>query len=217
MTCILKTTLSAAVLVALVSSPALAADYPTDFNAIDTDNNGQVTFAEYSSAVKANGVSTTQAAQQFTRMSAGDATITEDEFNIGLAFQDQLYALQAVTGGQTISFVASEAPLLEPQIHEVQDSPVADSEPIIAPAPVETAPSENIEITLEPETKVITEPVPEIIAPTTTSTSPEIILETQEPELPTIELPKDEMLETDLTEPETTDILEEEPAPQPEG
>ena len=221
MTRSIKTTLSAAILAAtLISAPALAGTYPTDFTALDADKNGQVTFAEYSAVVKTSGMTTTAAAQQFTRISAGDAVITEDELSLALAFEDQPYALQAVTGGQTdispdISYVS--APEFTPQVSEVQGSPVADAEPIIVetPAPeVTQTPAEGTLIMPEPEINVVTEPVTEGLEPITASTVPEATPDVSPIDLPEVEIgaPEPDLLETT----ESSDILEE-LEPEPEG
>ncbi len=205
MTRYIKTTLSAAILAAvLASTSAQAGTYPTDFTALDADKNGQVTFAEYSAVVKASGMTTTAAAQQFTRISAGDAVITEDELSLALAFEDQPYALQAVTGGQTdispdISYVS--APEFTPQVSEVQDSPVADAEPVGVETPAPETAIDGTAIMPEPEINVVTEPVTEGLEPITASTVPEAA-----PDISPIELP----------EAESGDILEE-PEPIPEG
>jgi hypothetical protein len=202
-----KTTLSAAILAAtLISVPALAGSYPTDFAALDADKNGQVTFAEYSAVVKTSGMTTTAAAQQFTRISAGDAVITEDELNLALAFEGQPYALQAVTGGQPdISYVS--APEFTPQVSEVQDSPVAVSEPIIIETPAPKTAMDGTVIMPEPEINVVTEPVTEGLEPITASTVPEAA-----PDVSPIDLPEAEVPEAQ----DSGDILEE-LEPEPEG
>ncbi len=217
MTRYIKTTLSAAILAAtLISAPALAGPYPTDFTALDADKNGQVTFAEYSAVVKTSGMTTTAAAQQFTRISAGDAVITEDELSLALAFEDQPYALQAVTGGQTdtspdISYVS--APEFTPQVSEVQDSPVADSEPVVVETPVPQT-LDDAAIMPEPEINIVTEPVTEGLEPITASTVPEVTPDVSPSDLPEVEIgaPEPDLPETT----ESGDILEEF-EPEPEG
>jgi len=130
MTRYVKTTLTAvAATLALTATSAFAENYPSDFTALDADKNGQVTFAEFSAVVKNNGLTTTAAAQQFTRISAGDAIITEEELSLALAFQDQPYALQNINNDANVSFV-SAAPAFEPPVSEVQDSPVMDVRPL---------------------------------------------------------------------------------------
>lgn len=195
---------TAAAVLTLTATSAWAQTYPSDFAALDADNNGQVTFAEYSAVVKTSGTTTTAAAQQFTRISAGDAVITEDELNLALAFQDQPYALQNINNEANVSFV-SAAPEFEPPVTEVQDSPVTDSEPII----MEEAPVEVITDTPAPQVDIIRDPVPELKAPTVTTTEPEIIMEEVTPEMP----------DADITAPEEARdiLLEEEVEPQPEG
>ena len=218
MTRYIKTTLSAAILAAvLASTSALAGTYPTDFTALDADKNGQVTFAEYSAVVKASGMTTTAAAQQFTRISAGDAVITEDELSLALAFEDQPYALQAVTGGQTdispdISYVS--APEFTPQVSEVQDSPVADAEPVGVETPAPETAIDGTAIMPEPEINVVTEPVTEGLEPITASTVPEAA-----PDISPIELPEVEigLPEPDVPEAQDSGDILEEFEPEPEG
>lgn len=191
MTRYVKTTLTAAIAaLALTAASAIAQSYPSDFAALDADNNGQVSFAEYSAVTKASGLTTTAAAQQFTRISAGDAIITEDEFNLALAFQDQPYALQNFNNETSVSFVA--APDFEPPVNEVQDAPVMDTDPI----ETEEAPA--------PEVEIIREAVPKPVEPTIAVTEPEVMEEA----------PDSEMAEPE----ETGDVLmEEEAEPLPEG
>lgn len=206
MTYRLKTTLIAAsAALTLSATSAIAQSFPSDYTALDADKNGQVTFAEYSAVVKTSGLTTTAAAQQFTRISAGDAIITEDELNLALAFQDQPYALQNVNSGADISY-ASTAPEFEPPVSEVQDSPIMDAKPIV----VEEAPADITIETPAPEIETPREPVPEMTEPTTAATQPKLILkEAAEPELPDAEIAAPE---------EAGDVLlEDELEPAPEG
>jgi len=214
MTRYIKTTFSAVILAAgLAGIPALAGPYPTDFSALDADKNGQVTFAEYAATAKTTGLTTTAAAQQFTRISAGDAIITEGELSLALAFEDQPYALQSITGGQSdISFVS--APEFEPQVSEVQNSPIADSEPVIVETPAPEAPIEGTVIMPEPEINIVTEPVPEGLEPTTASTSPEVTTDMEPIELPEAETG---VPEPDIPEMEHSGDILEELEPEPEG
>jgi len=210
MTRYIKTTLTAAAtIVALTATSAIAQTYPSDFAGLDADKNGQVTFAEYSKVVKTSGMTTTAAAQQFTRISPGDAIITEEELSLALAFQDQPYALQNINNDANISLV-STAPAFEPPVSEVQEAPVADAEPII----IEEAPAETVLETPAPEVEIIREPVPEVTEPTEAVTEPDVTLDTMEPEITEVEAP-----ETEMTEPEETGdiLLEEELEPEPEG
>lgn len=59
----------------LLAAPAFAQSFET----LDTNADGQVTFDEYRVHASAEGKTATLAAQEFTRMSAGDAIITADE------------------------------------------------------------------------------------------------------------------------------------------
>ncbi len=222
MTRSIKTTLSAAILAsACITAAALAGPYPTDFTALDADKNGQVTFAEYAAVVKTSGMTTTAAAQQFTRISAGDAVITEDELSLALAFEDQPYALQAVTGGQTdispdispdISYVS--APEFTPQVSEVQDSPVAASEPIIIETPAPETAIDGTVIMPEPEINVVTEPVTQGLEPTTASTLPETAPDVSPIDLPEVEIG---LPEPDVPEAQDSGDILEELEPEPEG
>ena len=77
---------------ALFATPALAGDsykmqshsnmdsMSTSFSHYDTDNDGQVTFTEFSKHAKAMNMSTTKAAQLFTKMSGGSPTLMESNF-----------------------------------------------------------------------------------------------------------------------------------------
>ena len=77
---------------ALFATPALAGDsykmqshsnmdsMSTSFSHYDTDNDGQVTFTEFSKHAKAMNMSTTKAAQLFTKMSGGSPTLTQSTF-----------------------------------------------------------------------------------------------------------------------------------------
>ncbi len=207
-----KTTLiTASAVMALAATSAMAQMYPTDFAALDADKNGQVSFAEYSKVVKTSGLTTTAAAQQFTRISAGDAVITEEELNLALAFQDQPYALQNLNAGANISY-ANTAPEFEPQVSEIEESPIMDSEPIA----VEQAPAESVPDAPPPEVDIIRDPLPELTEPTLSSTPSQIITQ---PEAPNPERPELELAEPEMPAPEDAGdiLLEEASEPQPEG
>lgn len=208
----LKTTLiTAPAVMALSAIPAVAQIYPTDFAALDADQNGQVSFAEFSKVVKTSGLTTTAAAQQFTRISAGDAIITEEELNLAIAFQDQPYALQNMNAGASISY-ANTAPEFAPQVNEIEESPIGGSEPIV----VEQAPAESVPDAPSPEVDIIRDPVPELTEPTLSSTPAEVITQ---PEVPTPEMPELELVEPEMPDPEDAGdiLLEEASEPQPEG
>ena len=75
----------------LFATPALAGDmnkssqytaHNSDvaFSSYDADGNGEVTFAEFNKHAKKMNMSTTKAAQLFTRMSGGSATLTQSNF-----------------------------------------------------------------------------------------------------------------------------------------
>lgn len=195
---------AAATALALTATSVMAQSYPSDFAGLDADKNGQVTFAEYSAALKTSGMSRTAAAQQFTKISAGDAIITEEELSLALAFQDQPYALQNINGGANISYAAT-APEIEPPVTEVQETPILESEPIIA----KDAPADIMTETPTPEVDIIREAIPEMTEPITAATEPEIIMEEVASEIP----------EADIVEPEEIGdvLLEEDLEPQPEG
>lgn len=59
---------------------AQAIDLSSTFDALDTDDNARITFAEFSSYTESLGLTRTLAAQHFTSMSAGDAVITQQEW-----------------------------------------------------------------------------------------------------------------------------------------
>ena len=76
---------------ALFATPAIAGDYKmksqstsasmsSDFTSYDADGNGEVTFAEFSKHAKKMNMSTTKAAQLFTKMSGGSPTLTQSTF-----------------------------------------------------------------------------------------------------------------------------------------
>lgn len=203
----LKTTLITASAVMALSVPlAVAQMYPTDFAALDADKNGQVSFAEYSKVVKTRGLTMTAAAQQFTRISAGDAVITEDELNLALAFQDQPYALQNLNAGANISYV-NTAPEFAPQVSEIEESPIMESEPIV----VEQAPAESVPDAPSPEIDIIRDPVPEMTEPALASTPLEVVTQ---PEALTPEIPDGETAEP---EGDSDSHIDETLEPQPEG
>lgn len=144
-----KFTTASAVL-ALMSAPAFANNLPTDFAALDADNSGTVTFEEYQVHSKAIGLSTTQAAQDFTRAAQGDALLTQDELSTALAFADQPYALQSFTDATNLP----SEPMPLPTAETVEDAPVISYEPMITETPpIESEPEIIIEESevLEPE------------------------------------------------------------------
>lgn len=85
----MKTTLSALAILAL-TGPVFAAD----FTAFDANADGQVSFDEYKVIALTEGKTQTLVAQEFMRMSQGDAILTEDEFVLAKALAGQPYALQ---------------------------------------------------------------------------------------------------------------------------
>ena len=208
----LKTTLiTASAVMALAATSAMAQIYPTDFAALDADKNGQVSFAEYSRVVKTSGLTTTAAAQQFTRISAGDAVITEEELSLAIAFQDQPYALQNVNAGANISYT-NTAPEFAPQVSEIEESPIMESEPIVAPQ----APAESVPDAPSPEVDILRDPLPELTESTLASTPLEVITQ---PEVLDPEMPELEIAEPEMPDPEDAGdgLLEEISEPQPEG
>ena len=182
----------------VMSTAAFANNLPTDFAILDTDKNGSVSFAEYQAHSQTLGLSTTQAAQDFTRAAQGDALLTEEELSLALAFEDQPYALQ----GFAAPVVTSTEPAPLPVAEIVEDTPVTAYEPMV----VETPPAEAEPDVIEPEVIVIEPDVidapliepeaiePEIIEPEVTETPLEDVmgeLETYTPETPTEEGMKD--------------------------
>jgi len=71
----IKTMISVLALSAIAGTAAAG-----DFDTLDVDANGQVDFQEYKTYAVKNGKSVTLAAQEFTLISQGDASLTEAEF-----------------------------------------------------------------------------------------------------------------------------------------
>ena len=72
----------------LLPGTASALELPRQFDVLDQDADGQVSFAEFSAYARTQDVSTTQAAQHFIKLSAGDATLTEPEFDLATGRTD---------------------------------------------------------------------------------------------------------------------------------
>lgn len=211
-----KLSLASATL-ALMAAPAFAGNLPTDFSALDKDANGTVTFAEYQAHSDAIGLSTTQAAQDFTRAAQGDAVLTAEELSLALAFEDQPYALQGFTNP---TYVSSES-LALPMATTVEDSPVMAFEPMT----VKTPPPEETEVmivepeAMKPEALETTPVEPEVIEDSVTETPLEDVMgevETYTPEaqpkMPlTEEIVTEETLETPVEE-GFEDIVEDDPS-----
>lgn len=220
-----KITLASAAF-AVMSTSAFANNLPTDFYALDKDGNGTVTFTEYQAHSQSLGLSTTQAAQDFTRAAQGDALLTAEELSLALAFEDQPYALQSFAAPAEVS----SEPLALPVAETVEDSPVMAFEPMtVETPPVEEAPVETEVIIVEPDMKepevfdsapMETRPVetvptePEIIEDNLTETPLEDVMgevETYTPENLTEETITEEALETP-TEEGFEDIVEDDPS-----
>ena len=77
-----------------LTGTALAGDLPKDFSDLDTNSDSRVNFSEYQAYARAQGVSATEAAQDFVRAAQGDAVLTEDELNLALLMEGQAYALK---------------------------------------------------------------------------------------------------------------------------
>ncbi len=169
----------------VMSTAAFANNLPTDFASLDADKNGSVTFAEYQAHSQTLGLSTTQAAQDFTRAAQGDALLTEEELSLALAFEDQPYALQ----GFTAPVVTSTEPAPLPVAEIVEDTPVTAYEPMV----VETPPTEPEPVVIEP------------VAPDTITMEPEVI------ETPVIEPEsiKPGVIEPEITETPLEDVMGE--------
>lgn len=74
---------------------AFAGALPTQFSSLDKDSNSRVTFAEYKAfAEAAQGLSATEAAQDFVRAAQGDAILTEKELSRALLVEGKAYALK---------------------------------------------------------------------------------------------------------------------------
>lgn len=111
-------------------SALTATAFAADFNVLDANADGQVDFAEYKAVALTEGKTVTLAAQEFTRMAQGDASLTEDEFILAGVFTDQPYALQTASTLDPASF--------EPTPLETM--------------PLETMPFDPVETVMEVET-----------------------------------------------------------------
>lgn len=171
-----KTTWIVAALLATASSAA-AMQAPA-FSTLDTNADGQVSFDEYAAYASTDGKSRTLAAQEFTRLSQGDAVLTEDEYIFVDILAEQPYAFQstpaavvetpvlfdtAVAGEVTYSDTLdpAEQPIPaeegENDLPELRE-PIAPSAPVEAPIEMD-APEEMLE-PLDPiEPEESTEPM----------------------------------------------------------
>ena len=100
---------------------ALAGALPTEFTKLDKNGDNQVSFSEYKLYSDSEGLSTTEAAQDFTRAAQGDAILTEDELNLALLMEGKAYALKP--GTPPDSFIPrGPQPLSE--VESVEDEPI---------------------------------------------------------------------------------------------
>lgn len=200
-------TLASAAILALATT-ASAGPLPSDFDALDADKNGTLSFAEYRVHANAIGLSTTEAAQDFTRAAQGDASLTRDELNLASVLIDDPYALQAFT-----------TPPALPVVETIEEAPIAASTMMV----VETPPVES-------ETHDETETVkPEMVEPDSMETeTPEPIITdipledvAGEVEVTEIETPAeegfDDMKETPEEEPLSTDGVDMPETEKPES
>lgn len=215
MTRILKLSAASAVIAAF-ALPAFAGDFGT----LDTNLDGQIDFKEYRTYAAAQGTSSTLAAQAFTKMSQGDAFVSQDEFLMADLLKDQPYALQPVLKSEPAPAAEWSAPVTVETAPIAE--PMAEYEVVIEPPVIEETETTDPEsLTIErPETGVASEV--ETYAPEMDATPVEEGL-SDLPEALELDTPSmdDEAIETDgldmidiapITEPEveTDDVSEPE-------
>jgi|GEM_PF-6925365 len=110
-----------------LAAPVLAGDLPTDFAALDTNSDGRVIFSEYQAFAKAEGMSATEAAQDFVRAAQGDAVLTEEELNLALLMEGQAYALKPKNTPKAVIPLGPQ-PLSE--VQDVKEEPIYGYEAI---------------------------------------------------------------------------------------
>lgn len=138
----IKTALATIAVIA-IAGPALAAD----FAALDVNKDGQLSFDEYKVAATAEGKTVTLAAWEFTRMSQGDAVVTQDEFFFATALADDSYVLQPGLVSEPVAVDVApmefEAPvesssdaveMMEPP--DIDEEPVREENTTKTPAPI---------------------------------------------------------------------------------
>lgn len=142
---------------ALAISAFAGAAVAGDFGTIDIDANGQVDFQEYKAHALKDGKTSTLAAQEFTSMTQGDATLTEDEFLIA-----EVNAVQTIEGNNVL--------IADPMTSEPME--------YVAPADIAADVPQTAEA-VEAETNVETEMSWEDEAPDSVTSTTEIEAETE--------------------------------------
>lgn len=131
--------------------------FAADFGALDANSDGQVTFAEYKAVTLTEGKTVTLLAQEFTRMTQGDAVLTEDEFWLSIASRDEPYTLQPMSISEPMPYESIETvtevetfednldgvePIDPPVIQDVvPDAGAEEINPVIVETPLEIAPA----------------------------------------------------------------------------
>lgn len=151
------TTFVSIIALTAIAAPAMA----SDFAALDTDANGEVSFAEYKAAALSQGKTTTLAAQEFTRLAQGDIAITEDEFFLAEALSDQPYALQALPVKAPMPFDPVET---VNSVETFEDAP-SEMEAIDATLLVQADPPIVEDLTIEDKDNGLEETAKDLSAP----------------------------------------------------
>lgn len=131
----MKTTLSALAILA-IAGPAFAADFAT----LDVNTDGQVSFDEYKAVALTEGKTVTLAAQEFTRMSQGDAVLTQDEFFLAEALVGQPYAFQPDLTNQPLALEATSTDFEPMEFVETRETFPDSTEMMQPPVVIEDVP-----------------------------------------------------------------------------
>lgn len=151
---------------AALAAPALAFDMPSDFASLDANADARVEFKEFADYAKTQGVTSTLAAQHFTKMSAGDAYLTEDEFFLASAVgatalePAPAYAEPAVTV-ETPSLITAEPVQPEAVMSSVEMTPPVDGD-VETDVDVEVDTSTEATTDLPEGALIVTEPTEDV-------------------------------------------------------
>jgi hypothetical protein len=131
--------------------------FAADFGALDANSDGQVTFAEYKAVALTEGKTLTLLAQEFTRMTQGDAVLTEDEFWLSIASRDETATSQPMSSSEPMPHEPIETvtevetfednpngvePIDRPVTQDVvPDASTEEINPVIVETPLEIAPA----------------------------------------------------------------------------
>ena len=122
----------------------------TDFSHYDADNNGEVTFKEFSKHAKAMNMSTTKAAQLFTKMSGGSPTLTQSNFQTAALSDPESFLASTTTSTRNtavLSNVSSSSSMSSTQSYNGQTYNGMSINPgagIDSTSPLTDMPSEQI-------------------------------------------------------------------------